>query len=349
MEKQLSIDKFVFLAGKIVKPNKKHLLNISTKKVLEKGMKKINIHSRFLIKGILTLVCIFLLFSPASAAALLAESKLKGVFYEEVRSPANIFLTETIEASPLFFSQELLLPLAGAREIKNKHIEKISPFLLFAAGILAGFNPCLLAVMAFLASIVLVQHGRRKEMLKITCGFSAGIFAMYMLAGVGIFSFVSLLPEIQNSFTEIAVMVTFLLGFWHVYDAYRLNKHAKSTFKTPEALKRFMGKMSEKNFLVLSFLSGGMFSLVKAPCVGAIYLSLLSILATKTDITRGTIYMGIYNIGLLLPVIGLGILLSFGLSPRKVTEFREKWRVEIRLTTGFILIFLAVLMQFGVL
>ena len=128
------------------------------------------------------------------------------------------------------------------------------------------------------------------------------------------------------------------LGFWHIYDAYWLKKHSRSTFRTPEALKNFMSRMGEKNLLLFSFLSGGMFSLVKAPCVGAIYLSLLSILATKTDMTRGTVYMGIYNLGLLLPVIGLGLLLAFGLSPSKVTEFREKWRVEIRLITGFILI-----------
>jgi cytochrome c-type biogenesis protein len=106
--------------------------------------------------------------------------------------------------------------------------------------------------------------------------------------------------------------------------------------------------MDKNNLLLLSFLSGSMFSLVKAPCVGAIYLSLLSILATKTDVVRGTIYMGIYHIGLLLPVIALGLLLAFGLSPNKVTEFRERWRVEIRLTTGLILISVSLLMQLGI-
>jgi cytochrome c biogenesis protein CcdA len=61
--------------------------------------------------------------------------------------------------------------------------------------------------------------------------------------------------------------------------------------------------------------------------------------------TKGIAYMGLYNIGLLIPIVALGLLLSFGLSPKEVTEFREKWRVEIRLTTGLILISLALLMQ----
>ena len=311
-------------------------------------MKKRCMRSLFVNKGIFVLVCIFLLLSPAAGSVVSAESKLTGCLYGGYQNSAGIFLTETIQISPLLFAPELSLPLTGSREGKNKHLEKISPFLLLAAGILAGFNPCLLAVMAFLASLTLAQHGRRKEMLKITLGFSAGIFTMYMLTGVGVLILVNFLPKIQRSFTIVAALLIALLGFWHIFDAYWLKKHARSTFRTPESLKNFMGRMDKKNLLLLSFLSGSMFSLVKAPCVGAIYLSLLSILVTKTDVIRGTVYMGIYNVGLLLPVIGLGLLLAFGLSPKKVTEFREKWRVEIRLTTGFILLFLALLMQLGV-
>jgi cytochrome c biogenesis protein CcdA len=47
-------------------------------------------------------------------------------------------------------------------------------------------------------------------------------------------------------------------------------------------------------------------------------------------------------------VITLGLLLEFGLSPNTVTQFRERWRVEIRLTTGFILISVALLMYLGI-
>ena len=299
----------------------------------------------FVNKGIFLLVCIFLLLSPASGSFVSAESKLTGCLYGGYKNSAGVFLKETIQIPPLLFAQELSFPLTGSREGKNKHLEKISPFLLLAAGILAGFNPCLLAVMAFLASLTLAQHGRRKEMLKITLGFSAGIFTMYMLAGMSILSIVNFLPEIRGSFTIVTILLTAFLGLWHIFDAYWLKKHARSTFKTPNSLKNFMSGMNEKNLLLLSFLSGGMYFLVKAPCVGAVYLSILSILVTKTDMTKGIAYMGLYNIGLLIPIVALGLLLSFGLSPKEVTEFREKWRVEIRLTTGLILISLALLMQ----
>jgi cytochrome c-type biogenesis protein len=299
-------------------------------------------------KGALILISIFLLFSPASGHDFLTGGRSIGYFCGS-SSSIEIFLQETLEAPNLLFTPEFSSSLTGTRESIYKHLEKMSLFLILIAGILAGFNPCLLAVMAFLASATLAQQGGKKEMLKITLGFSTGIFTMYMFAGISILSTVNFLPQVRSCFSVIAILTTALLGFWHVFDAYWLRTHAKSTFKTPEPLKKFMSQMGEKNLLLLSFLAGGMFSLVKAPCVGAIYISLLSLLAIKTDIARGIEYMGIYNLGLLLPVVCLGLLLAFGLSPKKVTEFRERRRVEIRLITGLILITLALLMQLRVL
>ncbi|MHB8101672.1 MAG: cytochrome c biogenesis CcdA family protein [Methanosarcina sp.] len=291
------------------------------------------------------LIFILLLLSPAAASVVSAENKLTGCFYRQYKNSIEGFLTKVVETPSLIFAQEFSSPLTESRVGVNKHIEIMNPFFFLAAGILAGINPCLLAVMAFLASVILVQQGGRKEMLKITLGFSTGIFAIHMFAGISILSTVNFLPEIRGSFIIVTILLTAFLGLWHIFDAYWLKKHARSTFKTPNSLKNFMSGMNEKNLLLLSFLSGGMYFLVKAPCVGAVYLSILSILVTKTDMTKGIAYMGLYNIGLLIPIVALGLLLSFGLSPKEVTEFREKWRVEIRLTTGLILISLALLMQ----
>lgn len=298
-------------------------------------------------KELFAITFILLLLSPASVSVVSAGDKLIGYFGENKHSIGGL-LTGAVETPSLIFAQESLFPLKERKGEVDKHTYIISPLFFLAAGILAGFNPCLLAVMAFLSSVTLAQKGGRKEMLKITLGFSTGILIIHMFVGISILSTVNFLPEIRGSFTAITVLLTAFLGFWHIFDAYWLKKHARSTFKTPDSLKNFMSEMNENNLLLLSFLSGGLYSLVKAPCVGAVYLSILSILVTKTNIIRGIVYMGLYNLGLLLPIVTLGLLLSFGLSPKEVTEFREKWRVEIRLTTGLILVALALLIRLGI-
>ncbi len=274
--------------------------------------------------------------------------------YEGNETLLKALLEEAIKTSALPPLPASEPPAGESSDYNNEPPEELNgeimnPFFILAAGILAGFNPCLLAVMAFLASITLSQQGGKREMLKITAGFSAGIFVMYMVAGISILGTVSFIPRIRESVTTFLALMTGIVGLWHIYDAYRLKVDSKSTFRTPKALKNFMERIGEKNLLLLSFLAGGMFSLVKVPCVGAIYLSILNMLVTKTGVLEGTFYLAIYNLGLMLPVIGLGILLTIGMSPETVTEFREKRRVEIRLVTGFILIALALLMQFRIL
>jgi cytochrome c biogenesis protein CcdA len=220
--------------------------------------------------------------------------------------------------------------------------------IVFIAGLLAGFNPCLIAVMAFLASVIVSSGGSRRDMLVLTLGFCAGIFVTYMVVGFGILNTISYFPNIRTIITTLMVILVALLGLWHLYDAYYIKKHSKSSFKTPRSFVEFMGKAEGKNILILSFAGGSIFSLVKAPCVGAVYLMILEMLITGDDMLGGVMYLALYNLGVVLPILIIGALLAFGVDPGKVNNFREKRRAEVRLITGIILILLAVLLNFNI-
>lgn len=220
-----------------------------------------------------------------------------------------------------------------------------SHLLVFIAGLLAGFNPCLLAVMAFLSSAIISSNGTRKEMLTLVCGFCAGIFVTYMVVGIGILNTASSFPGIQETLAATMVVLIVILGLWHLYDAYHMRSHQKTTFKTPRFFIRLMGNIKGRNIMLLSFMAGAVFSLVKAPCVGAVYLAILDMLISGNDLTGGLIYLGIYNLGVVLPILVLGGMLAFGLDPEKVSDFKERRRVEIRLITGLTLLLLAVLLH----
>jgi cytochrome c biogenesis protein CcdA len=251
-------------------------------------------------------------------------------------------LVEGIEKAPPIQVKDVVLSSDAAVPYE------LSPFIVLLAGLLAGFNPCLLAVMAFLASVTISSSGSRRDMLAIVGGFCAGIFTTYMIAGIGFLKTVSFVPETKGSIILFMSVLIGLLGVWHIYDAYSLRRHSVSTFRTPGSLVTFMSQMHGKNTLLLSFLAGGIFSLVKAPCVGAVYLSILDLLVTRVNLLEGAVYLLIYNLGVVLPVIVLGVLLAFGLSPETVMEFKEKRRSEIRFVTGVVLIVLALLLYFNV-
>ena len=230
----------------------------------------------------------------------------------------------------------------------NGVLPELSLMLVFIAGLLAGFNPCLLAVMAFLASMTISSEGSRNDLIKIVVGFCFGIFVTYMLVGLGLLSVIKQHPEIGDSITFTLVLLIGFLGLWHFYDAYRLKYHFKSSFKTPESFIRLLGKLQNKNTLLVSVFAGAIFSLVKAPCVGAVYFAIIDMIITKEMIAEGAMYLFSYNFGVILPVLLLGFLMIFGLSPERVDELRENRRVEIRVITGIVLLLLAFLMYFNV-
>ena len=174
------------------------------------------------------------------------------------------------------------------------------------------------------------------------------IFLMYMIVGIGILNTIKHMPALKDTISLSMIIIISVLGLWHVYDAYNLKKYSRSTFKTPRSLITFISRMQNKNLLLLSFAAGAVFSLVKAPCVGAVYIAILNMLITEGNLLKGVMYLGFYNFGVILPILLLGGMLAFGLSPEKVTEFKENKRVEIRLFTGIMLLILALLMYYNV-
>jgi cytochrome c biogenesis protein CcdA len=64
-----------------------------------------------------------------------------------------------------------------------------SVIAVFAAGLLVGFNPCLLAMLAFLASTILASSNRRRDIITMVAFFSLGTFAVYIYFWMGLFSF----------------------------------------------------------------------------------------------------------------------------------------------------------------
>jgi cytochrome c biogenesis protein CcdA len=217
---------------------------------------------------------------------------------------------------------------------------------VFVVGFLAGFNPCLLAILAFIASVTLANTGRRRDVLLIVVMFSLGIFVTYLIFGIGLLSIIERSPGLQGSIKNFLVALIGILGVWHLYDAYHLRKNTESSFYTPKAFIRLTESVTKKVSLPASFFIGALFSLIKAPCVGAVYFVVLDMVRSGEG--TGYLYLAAYNFGVVLPVLVLGAAIAFGLNPEKVEKFRKDKRSVMRLITGITLLIIAVLMYIGI-
>ncbi|MCZ7382833.1 MAG: sulfite exporter TauE/SafE family protein [Candidatus Methanoperedens sp.] len=227
----------------------------------------------------------------------------------------------------------------------GKAIQLSVPSVL-VVGFLAGFNPCLLAILAFIASVTLATTGRRRNVLLIVIVFSLGIFTTYLIVGIGILRVFEQSPSLQVTIRNFLAVLIAFLGLWHVYDAYHLRKNTESSFYTPKAFIRLTESITKKVSLPASFFMGALFSLIKAPCVGAVYFVILDMVRSGKG--AGYVYLAAYNLGVVLPVLVLGAAIAFGLNPEKVEKFRKEKRAAMRLVTGVTLLAVAVLMYAGI-
>ena len=203
---------------------------------------------------------------------------------------------------------------------------------------MAGFNPCLLGILVFLAASVLSTTGKRRELVMMVVSFSFGIFTMYFLFGLGMQQLLQT-EAIASSFRYVLTAFLLLAGLSQVWDALRLQQGRPSLFRTDWALKYFQAGVDKGRFSSY-FLIGALFSLVKAPCVGAIYLAILDLLSARSYF-EGAAYLFFFNLGVILPIIILGGAIALGMSPEQVDSFRKDHRVGMRLATGLALLALA--------
>ena len=223
-------------------------------------------------------------------------------------------------------------------DINLKKISAYSISAVLGAGLVAGFNPCLLGILVFLAASVLSSSGKRREMVTMVAFFSLGIFAMYFLFGLGMQRLLQT-EAIASAFRYILTAFLLLAGLSQVWDALRLKQGKPSLFRTDWALKYFQAGVDKGRFSSY-FLIGALFSLVKAPCVGAIYLAILDLLSARSYF-EGAAYLFFFNLGVVLPIILLGGGIALGMSPEQVDAFRRDHRVGMRLFTGLALLALA--------
>jgi cytochrome c-type biogenesis protein len=216
-----------------------------------------------------------------------------------------------------------------------------STIAVFAAGLLAGFNPCLLAMLAFLASTMLASTGSRRDIITMVAFFSLGTFVVYIIFGLGLFSF---LQEASTAamFRLILAAILIILGLMQLEDARRLQSGGVSLFRVDWTKKYVQGVISSRK-LSSYFLLGALFSLVRAPCVGGMYVAIIGAISGQGSAFSGLFYLLIYNLGIALPVLILGCIIALGMSPDQVDQFRQEHRIGIRLITGITLIALAAL------
>ncbi len=217
--------------------------------------------------------------------------------------------------------------------------------IVIGAAVVDSINPCAFGVLIFLLAYLAETVKKKAMMLVHGFIYIFGVFVTYLVAGL------LLLPVIQKlgSFSTISYYVLagiiFLAGLVEIKDAFWYGKWGFSLSIFPSEARRietYVKKVSNKP--LTAFLLGVFVALVELPCTGAVYLAVLSLMSFGGAAINEVVFLLLYNIIFVLPLIIILFLVYKQSSTQKFEKWRQKNKKWMRFGTGLVLIALAVFM-----
>lgn len=211
--------------------------------------------------------------------------------------------------------------------------------LVAITGFLDGIHPCAIAILIFFIAFLLTLKKTFKNILTLGLVYIAVIYLTYLAIGVGLFSGIMLFGQ-HHFFAKLGSWLLIFLGLINLksyfFPQFRLG------FKFPKVsnkkIKNLLQKATLPGVAIAAFLVG----LCSVPCSGGIYAAITAFLASKTTFFIGFLYLLLYNLMFVMPLI---ILLALAANPYtlvKFGEWQQKHKRTQKLVMGLFMIILGI-------
>ncbi len=213
--------------------------------------------------------------------------------------------------------------------------------VVIVTALVDSINPCAIGVLILLVTTLLTLHKDRNRMIAVGVIYILVVYITYLLAGIGLLFFIQTLniAEPLGIFVGVLVIILGLIeikDFWWYGKGISLNIPARRA----EAIKRYSKKISIPMAIFLGFFVAA----VELPCTGGPYLAITTLFAQIGFNSEILAYLLLYNFIFVLPLLVILILVYFGLSTKKLKEWREHGKKWMRLFIGIIMIALGILL-----
>jgi len=213
------------------------------------------------------------------------------------------------------------------------------PAVLLAAAA-DSVNPCTFAVLVLLLGTLIVA-GKKGKTLQIGIAFIAAIYVSYFLMGIGIFSAIQS-AGVQRPFILAVSSLAILLGLWNMKDYFAYGRWF--TIEVPQRWRPIVKRLTASVVSVPGAIMVGVLdSLFLLPCSSGPYIAILALLSKTTSRVEGILYLLLYNLVFVLPLVGIMLAIHFGYT---TTARAERWRSarlgKLHLVSGAVMFLLGV-------
>lgn len=220
------------------------------------------------------------------------------------------------------------------------------------AGLLDGINPCAFATMVFLILFLFSINKSRREILGVALSFCVGVFIAYFAMGIGLRAVLSALYDValvKQYLNTVLAGVLVILAVWSFTDAYLFTKKGYVTLKLPESWKRYVNhfiitRSKNGSLYAGSIITGIIVSVIEIACTGQIYIPVIGYMIKEGN-SSGYLYLTVYNLAFILPLVVVGIAVFFGMQKESLRTVLTGSVAKAKIAMGVLFLVLAVLMM----
>jgi cytochrome c biogenesis protein CcdA len=210
------------------------------------------------------------------------------------------------------------------------------------AGLVDGINPCAIAVLLVFVSATLLAVGAtmdgpsgepRRALFRGGAAYVSGMFITYLLIGLGLMGFAGALRQ-DHLGTKVFAIVAIGWSLLALQEA--LLPELGERLRMPPMLHGRAQRWVQRASLPALFGAGALIGLCTVPCSGNVYLAVLALLSSRTDLAEALAYLVVYNLAFVLPLIGLLAIAATPPAMRALARWQLHNRASLKLALGLV-------------
>lgn len=180
---------------------------------------------------------------------------------------------------------------------------------------------------------MLTMRKSRRTIFVLGLTYILSVYITYLIIGVGLLRAIHLFA-IPQIFTKIIGWALVVWGLWSIKDFF----FPKLPLRLSISLggRQIIAKFAEKVTIPATIVMGFLVAIFGFPCTGGIYLATLALLSAKQTYLKGILYLLIYNLMFVMPLIIIFLGTTNRLVTEKIINLNEKNSPVFRLIIGLI-------------
>jgi len=190
--------------------------------------------------------------------------------------------------------------------------------LVLISSLLDSVHPCSFSILLITIAFLFGLQMTRKKILQLGGLYIAGIFASYLLIGLGLLKVLHLF-DTPHFMGKLGAAILIIFGIINLLNRFFPNMPIK--LKMPSVSHKPIAALMEKTTAVAVFGLGLLVGVCQFPCMGGPYLMVIGLLRDQMTFTAGFWYLVLYNAVLIIPLV---LVLWFS-ADKIVVDKMQEW------------------------